>query len=654
MDRRTTQRVKEGANPARMLTQRVTGPVGVTVFALWVCLTLAACTTPVNVSRVSASTVHQELTAYALSGDEPSALTKIVLSRHNLLDDYDRSPETALARLHQIYLGPLGGRLAAFTLAELSFLYAKDSGKRAYYLASALYAYAFLFPDDETMIPSAFDRRFRQACDLYNRALTGGLKSTDGREVELRGGGYELPFGRLEVEFREEQLQWAGGHLEHFVPVAELEVEGLRNRYRLSGIGAPLAADQRQVGEQHFLVEPHFKVPVTILLRANQLKSQLAQGTVQASLDLYVTIDSRYTQIGERRIPLEMESTSSLAYTLGESPLWEQEFKRFFMRDPEAQTAQAVLTGLEPYRPGRFPVVFVHGTASSPGRWGDMVNDLFNDARIRARFQFWLFTYNTGNPIPSSALKLRKELEKALAQIDPEHRDPALQHMVVIGHSQGGLLTKLTAIESGDRLWNAFSRKPLDQMDISDEYKALLRQTFFIEPVPSVRRVVFIATPHHGSFQASTWIGGMLARLVRLPGIFVEGVSDVFSKEKESLKYDTSKYSMGGSGFGMIPGHPVVEELARIPVAPGVTAHSIVAVKGTGPVEEGDDGVVTYLSAHLDRVLSEIVVRSSHSTQSHPETIEEVRRILLLHAADYCGQPVPCEEVPTTALGGGQ
>ena len=70
-----------------------------------------------------------------------------------------------------------------------------------------------------------------------------------------------------------------------------------------------------------------------------------------------------------------------------------------------------------------------------------------------------------------------------------------------------------------------------------------------------------------------------------------------------------------------------MEELANIPVAPGVAAHSIIAVQGAGPVEEGDDGVVKYRSAHLDGVVSEKVVRSGHSTQSHPETIEEVRRI---------------------------
>jgi hypothetical protein len=43
--------------------------------------------------------------------------------------------------------------------------------------------------------------------------------------------------------------------------------------------------------------------------------------------------------------------------------------------------------------------------------------------------------------------------------------------------------------------------------------------------------------------------------------------------------------------------------------------------------------VVEFTSAHADGVESEPVVRSAHSCQDHPETIDEVRRILLEHLA---------------------
>jgi hypothetical protein len=83
----------------------------------------------------------------------------------------------------------------------------------------------------------------------------------------------------------------------------------------------------------------------------------------------------------------------------------------------------------------------------------------------------------------------------------------------------------------------------------------------------------------------------------------------------------------------MSPRHHFILALQDIPVAPTVKAHSIISVEGDGPIESGDDGVVQYSSAHIDGVESELVVRSEHATLGRPETIEEVRRILRLHAA---------------------
>ena len=83
----------------------------------------------------------------------------------------------------------------------------------------------------------------------------------------------------------------------------------------------------------------------------------------------------------------------------------------------------------------------------------------------------------------------------------------------------------------------------------------------------------------------------------------------------------------------MSPRNPFLRALSGIPLAPGVHAHSIISVETTGPVADGDDGVVAYSSAHIEGVESELVVHSPHSTQAKPATIEEVRRILRLHLA---------------------
>jgi pimeloyl-ACP methyl ester carboxylesterase len=602
---------------------------------------LSSCSTPIGVERVSADVVHEELTSNVLTAGTPSEASMNVLGQHNLLEEFEDDPKEAWLALHKLYTQGRGSLDETFALSELAFLIAEWSRDRAYYLASALYAYAFLFPDNAQQEPNSYDRRLRVACDLYNRGLTEGFKSSDHTEVELQSGTYDLPFGQLEVDFSENQLTWIDRRLEHFVPVAELDVRGLRNRYRIPGIGAPLAAGQVPLHEEKgFQVAPKVKVPVTAVLRVEEPRRQLISGQVRASLELYVALDTRSIKIGDRDVPLEVETTSYLALSLEESPVWEQEITGFFSGGTRTRFATQ-LASLEPYRPGRFPVVLVHGTASSPARWAEMLNDLTNDQRIGKNFQLWFFTYDTGNPIPYSAMQLRDAVQEAIQKVDPQHRDPALQHAVVIGHSQGGLLTKLTAVDTGDRLWNVISKKPLEDMDISQDEKDLFRRMLFIKPLPFVRRVVFISTPHHGSFVASMWVAQKIGGAVKLPGKAVTGIANLTKKEQAAMKMNPDQQF--GAVFGMTPGHPGLEALAEIPIDDRVTAHSIIALKGSGPPEKGDDGVVKYKSAHIDGVASELVVRSGHSTQSFPPTIEEVRRILLLHAKEWCGKEVACE-----------
>ncbi|MFO1021654.1 MAG: hypothetical protein U0903_13300 [Planctomycetales bacterium] len=71
-----------------------------------------------------------------------------------------------------------------------------------------------------------------------------------------------------------------------------------------------------------------------------------------------------------------------------------------------------------------------------------------------------------------------------------------LSQMVMIGHSMGGLLSKLQVTESDDKLWNLVSKQPLEQLKTNDETRGQLQQTFFFEPQPAITRVIYIATPH--------------------------------------------------------------------------------------------------------------------------------------------------------------
>jgi pimeloyl-ACP methyl ester carboxylesterase len=609
------------------VTGRVLSPA---LFA--VLLGAGACGPPIRASRVDAHRVHRHLTSNVLSSGELSRPTRNVLYNRDLRERYDADPAAALAAAHAaLVAGQLQPDETA-ALAELAFRHAEHGGGRPYFLAAAIYAWAYLFPEGSGAGPDPFDPRLRLACDIYNRGLTEGFEAEGDDRVDLRAGTFALPFGALDVTFAPDALRWGGYVLSDLVPVAELEVEGFPTLYRWPGLGAPLAAAVKPIDGTPggALLAPRARVPLTAVLRIERLREQLASGRVGASLEIYPGYGEEAVTITGRRVPLEAEPTAALGFALTGSEVWKTEM-RGFLRGFGIVKKENRLAAIRPYQPGLMPVVFVHGTGSSAGRWATLYNELDNDPRIHARYQFWFFSYETGNPIIYSAMLLREALEGAVAQLDPEGRDPALRRMVVIGHSQGGLLTRTMVTESGNRFWENVSKRPFEEVRLSEKTRDLLRKTLFFHPLPFVERVVFVATPHHGSYVAGSWLAHQVARLVRFPLDVTNVLSDFALWGPDMLAIQRLR-GMPTAVDNMTPGNPFVKALAQLPIAPGVAAHSIIAATDQTNLAVAGDGVVKYESAHIDGVESELVVHSGHSCQENPHTIAEVRRILLLQA----------------------
>ena len=590
------------------------------------------CATPIGVTRGSTQDTYYALTGNVLSEGSPSSWSTQVLHRANLRERYHSDPEAALAEMRKrLAVSPTPDRL--FALSELSFYHAETTGKTDHYLASAVYAYAYLFPEDGTAPPDPLDPRRRLAADLYNLGLVRGLDTPDGEEVLLQEGKLTLPFGELEVSADQTSYLWGAFRFSRFIPVGDFRVRGLSNRYRQAGIGAPLAAELEPAGSgpgaelARKRIPPRFKVPVTALIKIAQPRHGVVDGKLQGKLEIYASDRTSTVKLEGQDVPLELEPTAALAYMLEGAPGWDFEIAGFRFAD-QAKIFGDGLIMMQPYHEGRIPVLLVHGTASSPVRWAEMYNEITQDPMLRGRYQVWLFQYNTGQPILYSAMLLRRALRSVLGEIDPREQDEALRRMVVIGHSQGGLLTKLLAINSGNRFWQNVTSEPFAAVEMAAESRALFQEAMFFEPVPTVERVVFIATPHRGSFRATGLALNLMRRIVNLPGTLTSQFQDLMKSQTFS-HLGTSQ--LPTSVDNMSPKHPFIRALYESPIDPGITAHSIIAVRGDGPVTGKTDGVVAYESAHIDGVASEVVVRSSHSTQSHPDTIEEVKRILREH-----------------------
>ena len=600
-------------------------------------LGLVACQPPVTVRRVPSQDVYRLDSASVLDTGEPSRFSRIVLQKAALETIWEATPTLAIEALYHRAVRERGspGRDGAevLALAELSYLQGRRSGRAADFLGAAVFAYFYLFgldaPDTD-----AWDPRTRIAADIYNRALARSFESD--RRFDLEGGQRQLPIGTINVRVPETVIRWPDGvEFGRFLPADELEVEGLESRYRRPGLGAPLIAQRTSVKVQgRDFLPRNLAIPATAFLRVGGDLRDLEEGKADAVLELHDPLREQTIDVRGRAVPLEAQTTTAFAYLLGESQVWDFEISGF-LGSTKANDAPG-LAMVEPYQPRKTPLIFVHGTASSPGRWAGLFNELRNDPRIGDRYQFWFFSYNSGNPIVYSAAQLRESLGAMRSRFDPEGVDPAMADMVLIGHSQGGLLVRLAISDSTRLDLDALGFVLPQPGDASPEDIEFMRKIMLFEPDPGVALAIFLSTPHRGSFVAGGWAGRFGSRLISVSqkimsvpwNLIVVPASKVAQGENpltpEPFQLETAVQNMA-------PDSRFVAVLQNIPMSEGVAKHSIVGVQGKGPAEKGNDGVVAYESAHLAEAVSEVVVRSGHSLQSNPVTVQAVRRILLDH-----------------------
>ena len=64
-------------------------------------MSLCACATPIGVKKVELRDSYKSINANALSADEISSDTKVLLKRYNLLDRLDNDTAAVIALLHE-------------------------------------------------------------------------------------------------------------------------------------------------------------------------------------------------------------------------------------------------------------------------------------------------------------------------------------------------------------------------------------------------------------------------------------------------------------------------------------------------------------------------------------------------------------------------
>ncbi len=282
---------------------------------------------------------------------------------------------------------------------------------------------------------------------------------------------------------------------------------------------------------------------------------------------------------------------------------------------------------LRDYDPDKIPVVMIHGLGSNPTIWGALSSQIWNDSNLRSKYQVIHIVYETDAPLLVSVRRVRAFLDEFWDTVDPDGNDPARRRIVLVGHSLGGVIARMLAVDSDLALWNAAftvspEALPGDTADIQG-----IRETFLLHPYPGVCTLVMMAAPHKGSPAASGILGRTFRSLAGRRSPEIQALRRVSMATPDAVNkgvLDSYRLLQLNSIFTLGEDHPVRRAGESLLPSPHVEYHTIAGDRHGS----GGDGVVPIQSAILPHATSTTIVDANHALYANAEVLAEVLRVL--------------------------
>lgn len=404
-------------------------------------------------------------------------------------------------------------------------------------------------------------------------------------------------------------------------PAADFRVIGMAQRHIKPGLGGALIANRYAVGKEPFVPRNGFFIPLTALITWKSPNL--------AEIAFYNPLKDDTVKVDGRKVPLAADYTAAMAAQLSRQRSQGVDLVGFLR--PQVLFPDFGIFMQQPYDPTKIPVVFTHGLMSRPAAFRETLNTLQADPAIRSRYQFWYFRYPSGLPTLVTAARLRRDLDRALQFYDPQRKNPAFENTVLVGHSMGSIISNMQIRDRAGLRPKIFT-DPVKLVTFGTELDEVVEELFKKPPAPQVSMAIFICGPHRGSNLAVNPLARLVATLVAVPrdlialapGRTLSGLTDVGRSLAQAAPQSINSLSPRNKSLSMT---------LQLPVKPGVTLASIIGDRGRGDSPNSSDGIVPYWSSHLDAVDSEKIVPYNHDAQDRVQTIAEVCRLLLDHAA---------------------
>ena len=449
-----------------------------------------------------------------------------------------------------------------------------------------------------------------EAKRVYNNStaeLTALLRTADDGRF-WKTGQLTTARYRLQLQPSKGADAWMNDCFTKFIPAKDISERHLRTSIKLDGFGGALVGIRSTTPPEPFMPKGGNLAPVTATLNFN--------GT-RATLALNDPTVHRTTRINGVSKPLAADFTAPIASLPRRNELIAGLMGLIYVQE---NLSQCGLYMEQPYQPNKIPLIFVHGLVSTPQMWFNVINELAADPEIRKHYQCWAFNYPTGNPAAYSGLRFREELVKM------ERLHPQTHNIVLIGHSMGGLVSRMQSTTTGRTLWDQNFKSNADALYNKLPPNNLIKQGLIFNANPDVKRIVFICTPHRGSEMAIGSIGAFAIRLIHLPSELIKTATDSLGNALTAIG---GKTHLPTSIQSLSPKSPTLIALNKLPIQ--APFHSIIGDRGRNDTPNSSDGVVPYWSSHLKSAQSECIVPGPHGSYELPQTVAELKRILKEH-----------------------
>src|SRR5690606_27459834 len=163
--------------------------------------------------------------------------------------------------------------------------------------------------------------------------------------------------------------------------------------------------------------------------------------TRELTISAHDPYDEHAIELHGLDVPLAANYSAGYGLWLARSGFARQSLQTLFGR--ERGITRPHLYMMQPYDPDRRILLMIHGLASSPEAWVSVANEVMGDEILRREFQIWQVYYPTNIPLVLNQSAIRRVFSDTLQHFDPQGTAQASRDTVLIGHSMGGVLSRL-------------------------------------------------------------------------------------------------------------------------------------------------------------------------------------------------------------------